>query len=212
MKNFSTGRLGRLFFNAVTLESRSPGSVVINKESGRDPGTLRAAKHSSVTLCDERQSGFTLIELLVVVLIIGILSAVALPQYQKAVEKARVTEVVTNVRAFITAVDLLLLENGGYPSTEMGLQDMSIKLSGGSYNARGDFETKNFSYEQGGCGSGLCGVEIYSKRSDYAFVAEWNNLNNDQWDLVCYTGDTDLGAYICKSLEPQGWRTIVGGL
>ena len=115
MKNRFTGRLGRLFFNAVTLESRSPGSVVMKKRSTTDPGTLRAARHSSMTLCDERRGGFTLIELLVVVLIIGILAAVALPQYQKSVERSRIAAIQPLLRAIASAKASYFMANGSYP-------------------------------------------------------------------------------------------------
>ncbi len=58
------------------------------------------------------KKAFTLIELLVVVLIIGILSAIALPQYNKAVIKARVSEVKTIFTALHNGLELCFLENG----------------------------------------------------------------------------------------------------
>lgn len=57
--------------------------------------------------------GFTLIELLVVVLIIGILASVALPQYQKAVEKSRMADALTVIGSLRKAVDVAQLANPG---------------------------------------------------------------------------------------------------
>ncbi len=56
------------------------------------------------------KKGFTLIELLVVVLIIGILASVALPQYQKAVEKSRQAEAWNIMQAVNSAVKVAEME------------------------------------------------------------------------------------------------------
>jgi len=60
---------------------------------------------------------FTLIELLVVVLIIGILAAVALPQYQKAVEKSRATQALAVLKSVGDALQVHYVANGSYPGS-----------------------------------------------------------------------------------------------
>lgn len=62
------------------------------------------------------QQGFTLIELMIVVAIIGILAAVAIPQYQDYTSRSQVTRVVGEVSAIRTAVEEILMR-GGEPTT-----------------------------------------------------------------------------------------------
>lgn len=73
-------------------------------------------------------TAFALIELLVVVLIIGILAAVALPQYKVAVEKAKALELISMVNAVHKAEELYYLANGTYTSNLTKL-DLEIDVS-----------------------------------------------------------------------------------
>ena len=76
--------------------------------------------HKRQTAC-----GFTLIELLVVVLIIGILAAVALPQYQKAVIKARVSEYEVQLKSVWQATEVYKLSTGRSPTS---IADLDIEV------------------------------------------------------------------------------------
>ena len=93
---------------------------------------------SSHRISGSNKQGFTLIELLVVVLIIGILSSVALPQYQKAVLKSRMAEAWGNLRTINMAVSAYCLEHPGEWRGYLDNEDFDVNI---------ETYTKNFTYE-----------------------------------------------------------------
>ena len=80
----------------------------------------------------KNKKGFTLIEILVVVLIIGILAAIAVPQYQLAIEKSRASEALSAVKALKEAADVYYLSaaDGSNPS----LSKLDISFSNNLLN------------------------------------------------------------------------------
>ncbi|OIO32835.1 MAG: hypothetical protein AUJ70_04710 [Candidatus Omnitrophica bacterium CG1_02_40_15] len=61
--------------------------------------------------------GFTLLEVLIVVIIIGILAAIALPQYVTTLEKSKSAEAATNVGSIRSALDRYWYQNGAITTT-----------------------------------------------------------------------------------------------
>lgn len=59
-----------------------------------------------------KQSGFTLIELMIVIAIIGILAAIAVPQYRTYTMKAKFSEVVSAVSPYKAGLELCATNNG----------------------------------------------------------------------------------------------------
>ena len=88
-----------------------------------------------------RLGGFTLIELLVVVLIIGILAAMAMPQYFKAVERSRLAEGVTLIDSVAKAQRRKFMQTNRYARNYEGLDVSPKGATGRFYYTKGDPQT-----------------------------------------------------------------------
>ena len=111
------GNLSFFFFNNNGSPTKFLGDDNYDDDNRSRIKTLRS--DSLTTSACALNAGFTLIELLVVVLIIGILAAVAMPQYTKAVEKARAAEALTTGRSLVNAIKVAQLANGGPATWDM---------------------------------------------------------------------------------------------
>ena len=86
--------------------------------------------------CKQNIKGFTLIELLVVVLIIGILAAIALPQYQKAVKKSKYARMLSVLHDVVHAQSAYYLENGRYATSfeQLDINFPDVPTEGSCFN------------------------------------------------------------------------------
>ncbi len=132
----------------------------------------------------QNKKGFTLIELLVVVLIIGILSAVALPQYQKAVLKSKVAAALPRVAAMETAQKEYKMANGSYTSDLSALSiDTGIWSCNASENA--DQQFCQFRVVEQGNSINVVGWELWFPEKSY-------------YRIYCIGYKNTLGDAICK--------------
>ena len=136
--------------------------------------------------------GFTLIELLVGVLIIGILAAVALPQYQKAVDKSKYQTIAAVMRTIVKAEKLYKLEYGTYTLNWKELFSTGIVIPYTSINNAGYLLTS--------------GSDTYSLSNEGTYPHVFYNgivliyaaFPAEDW--LCYPRGTTRGKTICKNL------------
>lgn len=168
------------------------------------------------------RKGFTLIELLVVVLIIGILSAVALPMYEKAVWKTRAAILKMTVKSLADAQERFYLENGYYALSfdelDISMDSLEPKTSPGS----GWAMAYGLSVPKGGAfGNDDFSVGIAVREGTYRNSMVWSvgwfnrgpyRPNNWGTGFMFAHEDYRLGSVPAKTMlcSEDGWRKEEG--
>ncbi len=155
--------------------------------------------NKSKTSC---KRGFTLIELLVVVLIIGILAAVAVPQYQKAVDKSRYSTMISAARSIENAQEVFYMANNRYTNN---WDELDISLSEDlPKNAEGRLSIGPAGFAIGAANTSsiyfdgderVASFTLYHKHADTSLAGSIR--------CVTYVGQKKRGQAICEGIGAQ---------
>ncbi len=191
------GPQGSGIFNACCCETKE--NSLLNgyvedprlQASGMTPNLMSGSR-----LTYKGYLGFTLIELLVVVLIIGILAAVALPQYNKAVKKSQGVEALVAADVYDKALSAYYLEHGTYEgitADTLGVSMPTLKyfkyLSNGAQTS--DFQVGTARGE-------TARLYLNSSSLDVRIDAIWRK---GKFDYALCSG------YLCETIFQCNWVT-----
>ena len=162
--------------------------------------------------------GFTLIELLVVVLIIGILAAVAVPQYQKTIIRTRFANFKNMAKAFYKATQIYYVQNNDWPHS---LDELDVVFAGEN-TAQLACKTNHdmfccLLYPVKGNNSGqiVCGQNDYTLAYKIMFVTDDGTPMRPSYQCLEAT-DTSLCSVITKHvaigtnemMTPEGYKPV----
>ncbi len=154
------------------------------------------------------KQGFTLIEVLVIVLIIGVLTAIALPQYTRSLERSRATEAMIAVKAFNEAVYSYA---AGRPDSACptAFNKLATSLPGTLNTAKTQLTTKDFIFTLNAATNAKipgtdCGGTLATRNNSTYNYKIWNPYTRGNagkgYSLAC-TATSVKGKGVCESLN-----------
>lgn len=147
--------------------------------------------------------GFTLIELLTVVLIIGILTSVALPNYTRSVERSRAVEAMASIKSINDSIYTYYAKHQECPTT---FDQLMVDVPGGGNSATA--VGNNFTFKLGGDGTSRifgtnCSSVVAVRQTasyEYRIWNPYTTATGVKRSLAC-KGENPKSTGVCDSLD-----------